>query len=97
MVVYGVYRNGGEGEEAYHELDECFNTRSQAESYRQKLEDAEEEARSLMALCKCCTGTNRDCPMWVEPFDDSNECLNYYEYSLHDQETYTIEEMEFEE
>lgn len=96
-IIYGVFKHSGEWEDYRKELVKCFPTIDAANNFRDFLEKEEEIDRLNSKRCKECGGLNKECPLWVEPFDDGGECLKYYNRAWHDEETYTVEEVPYEE
>ena len=96
-VIYGVYRYGGQYEEAYKYLEKCFEDIRDAENYRDHLEAEEKYARDVAKRCRDCGGFDKTCPLWVMPDDLNGECMEYINRAFHDDEYYEISEVEYVE
>lgn len=96
-VIYGVYRNGGAWEDRYHHLEKCFKTIQAASEFMEMLVLNEESERAMAEKCSNCAGIDKGCPLFVECFDDSEECMNYYELPNRDKETFEIKEIHYED
>ena len=96
-MIYGVYENGGLWEDSYHTLLKCFKNVKKAENYMKELEAVESATRYMRDKCENCNGYNKDCPLWMEPYNKDDECQNYSTYTWHDNKDYSIEEVELVE
>lgn len=94
-IIYGVYRCD-EAQE-YKVLEKCFSNLNDAEAFKTLLEKEEEIDRNNSKRCWDCAGINRECPLWVSPFDNDGECGEFYNMAFHNNKTFTIEEIKNEE
>lgn len=75
----------------YKETTEMvFADKDSAEEYKNRLQDEENKQRTWADKCRECVGLDRECPLWIEPFDGMENCDNYCPY--HDDVTYWVEE-----
>ena len=90
-----AYVVSGVDEESYKVLVKVFTDFNKAEKYERELIDEEVEARWMAQKCSHCNGDNKNCPFYLE--SDSTEIKCEYYKPYHDNITYYIEEVDFEE
>lgn len=93
MIIYAVFKSGGEYEDHYEEIVKCFTDLKKAEEFVDWLTSEEENARTVASKCMNCSGDDRTCPMWQESYDDSVGCNNWYD-AYHMNEYYEIKDVE---
>lgn len=96
MIIYGVYKYGGEYEDYYNKLIKCFVSLDKAEEYVAKLTASENIKRSQSKRCANCSGYDKTCPLWIESYNAEDGCENWY-MSYLDNEYYEIKDIELEE
>ena len=96
-IIYGVYKIVGESEDRDKFILKCFPTIKAANAYRDYRENEEKIDRKNSKRCRDCGGFNKECPLWVEPFDNSGECAEYYNRAFRWNATFIIEEIPYEE
>ena len=93
MIIYGVYRHGGEYEDSYHEIVKCFTSIDKAEEYVKVLEVTQEHNLACAERCKYCSGADRTCPRYLESYD-SEDCQWWDWYYYDNKETFSVEDIE---
>lgn len=95
--IYGVYEIVGEHEETSKILIKCFKSIKTAEGFKELNEKNEMTDRVNARRCRECGGYNKECPLWVSSFDSDTECGEYFNRAFHDERTFAIEEIDYEE
>lgn len=93
--IYVVISESGEYEDYLETICKAFKDIRDAEKYKAKLEDEEQGYRDMTIKCRECAGLNKECPFYMQPYDNGDECDNYEPY--HTPVYFRIDEIDYEE
>lgn len=93
--IYLVIESCGEHEDRIDMPIKSFKDITKAGAYVIELEGFERTQRNWADRCRECAGTNKECPMYSEPYDITDGCGSYEPH--HDNRSYRIEEIDLEE
>lgn len=93
--IFLVVSYSGEYEDYFEQVEKAFADIKKAEIFMEALKAEEQFCRDQALKCNECMGLDKTCPLWSEPYDNSDECEAYNPY--HDEREYRIDEVELVE
>ena len=94
-TIYLVISKEGSYEDSIEIPMRAFVSKSKAESFKKVLEEDIKRDREWAERCKECGGITNGCPLYMDSFDRSIGCNNYFPY--YDDVLYKIIELTLED